>query len=69
MFNTVGKHTPCKLSFVYTSYIKYGVRAAPKFGNQASLFSHHIDKNYVYAIICSVIVMSFSNMRMLDNIC
>ena len=26
---TVGKHTPCKLSFVYTSYIRYCVRAVP----------------------------------------
>ena len=40
-FYTVGKHTPCKLSFVYTSYIRYGVRAAPKFGKHASLFSYH----------------------------
>ena len=45
--NTVGKHTPCKLSFVYTSYIRYGVRAAPKFGKRASLFLYHEDKKYV----------------------
>ena len=38
---TVGKHTPCKLSFVYTSYIRYGVRAAPKFGKHALPFSYH----------------------------
>ena len=38
---TVGKHTPCKLSFLYTSYIRYGVRAAPKLGKHASLFSYH----------------------------
>ena len=44
---TVGKYTPCKLSFVYMSYTKYGVRAAPKFGNHASLFSHHKIKIYV----------------------
>ena len=25
---TVGKHTPCNLSFVYMSYIRYGVGAA-----------------------------------------
>ena len=34
---TVGKHTPCKLSFVYMSYVRYGVGAAdlvllPRFG-------------------------------------
>ena len=44
---TVGKHTPCKLSFVYTSYIRYGVRAVSKFGKHASLFSYHKDKTYV----------------------
>ena len=44
---TVGKQTPCKLSFVYTSSIRHGVRAAPKFGKQASLFSYHKDKYYV----------------------
>ena len=42
-----GKHTPCKLSFVYKSYIRYGIRAVPKFGKQASLFSYHKDKKYV----------------------
>ena len=38
---TVQKDTLCKLSFVYTSYIRYGVRAVPKFGKHASLFSYH----------------------------
>ena len=38
---TVEKHTPCKLTFVYTSYIRYGIRAAPKFGKHASLYSYH----------------------------
>ena len=44
--NTVGKHTSCKLSFVYTSYmyIRYGVRAVPKFGKHASIFSYHKTK-------------------------
>ena len=41
--HTVGKHTPRKLSFVYTSYIRYGVRAVPKFGKHASLFAYQID--------------------------
>ena len=36
---SVGKQSPCLLSFVYTSYIRYGVRAARKFGKHASLFS------------------------------
>ena len=44
---TVGKHTPSKLSFVYTSYIRFGVQAAPKFGKHTSLFSYHKDKNYL----------------------
>ena len=43
---SVGKQSLCLLSFVYTSYIRYGVRAAPKFGKHASLFSHHKDKKY-----------------------
>ena len=55
---TVGKHTPCLLSFVYTSYIRYGVRAVPKFGKHALLFSYHKDKNYVLVITCSVILLS-----------
>ena len=29
---TVGKQTPCKLSFVYTSQVKMTVRTEPKFG-------------------------------------
>ena len=67
---TVGKFIPCKLSFVYnTSYIKYGVRTAHTFGKHASLFSYHKDKNYVQAIICSVMSLSFSKMCMLENIC
>ena len=41
---TVGKHTPCGLSFVYTSYIRYAVRAVPKFGKHALLFSYHKGK-------------------------
>ena len=41
---TVGKHTACKLSFVYTSYIIYGVRAAPMFRKHESLFSCHKEK-------------------------
>ena len=44
---TVGKHTPCGLSFVYTSYIRYGVRAVPKFGKHALLCSYHKGKKYV----------------------
>ena len=44
---TVGKHTPCGLSFVYTSYIRYGVRVVPKFGKHALLFSYHKGKKYV----------------------
>ena len=38
---TVGKHT---LSFVFTSYIWYSVRAVSKFGKYTSLFSYHKDK-------------------------
>ena len=68
-FISVEKQSPCLLSFVYTSYIRYGVRAAPKFGNHASLFLYYKDKKYVLAIICSVIVLSFSSMCMLENIC
>ena len=30
--NTVGKQTPCKLSFVYTSQVNLTVRTEPKFG-------------------------------------
>ena len=45
--HTVRKHTPCKLSFVYTSYIRYGVLAVSKFGKHTSLFSLHKDKKYV----------------------
>ena len=30
--STVEKDTPCKVTFVYTSYIRYGIRAASKFG-------------------------------------
>ena len=67
--NSVGKQSPCLLSFVYMSYIKYGARAAPKFGNHASLFLYYKDKKYVQAIICSVILLSFSNICMLENIC
>ena len=26
--NTVGKHIPCRISIVYTSYIRYGIRGA-----------------------------------------
>ena len=44
---TVGKHTPCKLSFVYMSYIRYGVRAISNFGKHASLFLYHKSKKYV----------------------
>ena len=44
---TVGKHIPCKLSFVYTSYIRYGVRAAPKFGKHTSLVSYYKGEKYV----------------------
>ena len=29
---TIGKHTPSKLSFVYTSQVKLTVRTEPKFG-------------------------------------
>ena len=43
----VGKQSPCLLSFVYTSYIRYGVRATPKFGNHASLLLYYKDKKYV----------------------
>ena len=35
------------LSFVFTSYIRHGVRAALKFGKRASLFLYHKDKKYV----------------------
>ena len=52
---TVGNHTPCKLSFVCMSYIRYGVGAAPKFGKHESLFSYHKEKNYIKAIIYSII--------------
>ena len=48
------------LSFVYTSYIRFGARAAPEFGKQASLFSYHKKTKYIQAIICSVILLSFS---------
>ena len=61
--------SPCKTSFVYTSNIKYGVRAAPIFGIHASLSSYHKDKKYVQAIICSVMLLSFRNKCMLENIC
>ena len=44
---SVGKQSPCLLLFVYTSYIRYGVRAVPKFGNHASLFLYYNDKKYV----------------------
>ena len=40
--SSVGKQSPCLLSFVYTSYIRYGVRPAPKFGNTHRYF--HIIK-------------------------
>ena len=30
--STVGKQTPCKLSFVYTSQVNLIVRTEPKFG-------------------------------------
>ena len=43
-FYSLSGNTPCKLSFLYTSYIRYGVRAALKFGKHASLFSYHKDK-------------------------
>ena len=45
---TVGKQTPCKLSFVYTSSIRHGVRAAKKFGNfgQIHLILSLIDAHY-----------------------
>ena len=45
--HSVRKQSPCLLSFEYTSYIRYGVRAAPKFGNHVSLFLYCKDKNYV----------------------
>ena len=45
--STVRKHTPCLLSFVYTSYVRYDVRAVPNFGKHASLFTYHKDKKYV----------------------
>ena len=67
--STVGKHTPCGLSFVYTSYIRYGVRAGPKFGKHASLFSYYKRKKYVKAVICSVMLWSFSNVSLLEIIC
>ena len=47
IFISVGKQSPCLLSFVYTSYNRYGIRAAPKFGKHPSLFSYH-NKNTVY---------------------
>ena len=56
---SVGKQSPCLLSFVYASYIRYGVRAAPKFGKYASLFSFHKEQEYIKAIICSVISLFF----------
>ena len=56
---TVGKHTPCKLSFVYTSYIS--VRAAPKFGKHASIFLYNKGTKYIQAIICSEKWLSSSN--------
>ena len=36
--NTVGKHTKCKLSFVYTLYIRCSVRAALKLENTHRYF-------------------------------
>ena len=33
-------------SFVYTSYIRYGVRAAPKFGKHVALFSFFYRKQH-----------------------
>ena len=55
---SVGKQSPCLLSFVYTSYIRYGVRDAPKFGKHASLFSYHKEQKYNigYHMQCVIIV-------------
>ena len=55
------EHTPCKLSFVYTPYIRYGVS---KFGKHESLFSYHKDKNmyrpsYVSYLIIYVRLKTF----------
>ena len=37
---SVGKQSPCMLSFVYTSYDRAGVRTVFNFGNRALLFSY-----------------------------
>ena len=39
-FFTVGKQSPCTLSFVYTSYVRARVRTIHNFGNRALLFSY-----------------------------
>ena len=51
-----GKQSLSLLSFVYTSCIRYGFQATPKFGKHALLFSYYKEQKYIYAIciICSV---------------
>ena len=63
------KTNSCLLSFVETPYIRYIVRAVLKFGKQASPFSCHKEQKYILPIIGRVIVLSFSDMCFLENIC
>lgn len=60
---SVRKQSLCLLSFLYTSYIRHGRRAALKFGKYALLFSYEeiIPYRPSYAA-------SFSDMCFLENI-
>ena len=47
---TIGKHSPCELSFVYMSQVKLRARTEPKFG---SLYPRHLCRR-VYSFRLSV---------------
>ena len=66
---TVGKHIPCGLSIAYTSYIRYGVRAAPKFGKHVRIFSYHKKNKISIAYHMQRNITVLSSICKLENIC
>ena len=54
IYFTVGKQTPCKLSFVNTSQLNLTVRTEPKFGKFLMPFLYVISNYNTYPIICGI---------------
>ena len=63
-------HVSYHLYVCHTKKFRYGVRAAPKFGNHESLFSYHKEKNYkdhhIQRNTC--ILLSLNIVSFLENI-